>query len=141
MNDESDAFISSVVNKYFPNNKADFKDALYDIIYNDEFYWQIRKELRYPRTVKYLLNCLGCTEKRLANFVTVATKAVRNDGKLFDARYHMFLRAAESIFITLAPTKNLFLEARKTYTENGQNYKVFEVATCNHCHAIYYTII
>ena len=137
MSDASDSKISEALNRHFPNGKTDFKDALYDVVYNDQFYWEIRKCLMVPRTVSYLLNSLNCTEKRLTNFVTVATKAVRNDGKLFDARYHMFLRAAESIFITLAPTKKLFLEARKTYTENGKNYKVFEVATCNHCHAIY----
>ena len=71
----------------------------------------------------------------MTDFVNVATRAVHDGGKLFDARYHMFLKAAESVYITLAPSKKVFLEARKTYQSGEETFKVFEVATCIHCHA------
>ena len=112
-------------------------EALYKIVRADPFYWKMRELLRKPRTVSSLITETGMNEKQIADFVTVATKAVHESGKLFDARYHMFLRAAESVFLTLAPSKKLFLESKKTYLESGQCYKVFEAAVCNHCHAVY----
>lgn len=135
--DRSEEQISEAIRAVYPRLPADHMEALYQIAYNDTFYWELRKFLQKPRTVKEILRELRCTEQRLADFVTVVTRAVHIGAKLFDARYHMFLRAAESVFVTFAPQKQLFLEARKTYMENGQPYKVFEIATCNHCHAIY----
>lgn len=135
--DASEEQIVSEIQKFYPQCAEYYMEALYQIIYADPFYWELRELLRHPRTIKEITAALGCSEERLTEFVTVATQAVSNGAKLFDARYHMFLRAAESVFVTLAPRKQLFLEARKTYFENNQLYKVFEIATCNHCHALY----
>ena len=65
--------------------------------------------------------------------------AEKDGGKLFDARYHMFLRATESVFVTLAPDNHVMLHrANFRYDVNSdQNYKVFEVATCSYCNSIY----
>ena len=50
----------------------------------------------------------------------------------------MFLRATESVFITLAPNKKLFLTRKENYIdETGKKFRVFEIATCVYCHAIY----
>ena len=135
--DKDSADILDAIQSFYPEAPAEEMEALYQIILRDPFYWQMRRLLQKPRTVRELIAEIDCSEDRLTEFVTVATRAVHDSGKLFDARYHMFLRAAESVFITLAPSKKLFLEGRKTYTENGQTYKVFEAAVCNHCHAIY----
>lgn len=137
MADASEERITDAIHEFYPNAPDDHMEALYQIAHGDAFYWRLRGLLQKPRTVKEMLQEIGCTESRLTDFVTVVTRAVHNGAKLFDARYHMFLRAAESVFVTLAPRKQLFLEARKTCVENGQAYKVFEVATCNHCHAMY----
>ena len=135
--DASETQIVLAIHKYFPEAPSDHMEALYQIAFSDSFYWDLRSVLQKPKTVVDILRDLNCCEKRLTDFVTVVTRAVHDGGKLFDARYHMFLRAAESVFITLAPRKQLFLENRKTYSENGKTYTVFEVATCNHCHAMY----
>ena len=135
--DASEERISKAIQAVYPDVPDDHMEALYQIAYRDTFYWRLRAYLQKPRTVKEILQEIGCTEQRLTDFVTVVTRAVHNGAKLFDARYHMFLRAAESVFVTLAPKKLLFLEARKTCFENGEPYKVFEIATCNHCHAMY----
>lgn len=133
--DEGD--ILSKVHELCGIKSGNLMEVLYDIIYKDPFYWKIRRLLETPRTVKELMRELDCDEKELSDFVTVATRAVRDGAKLFDARYHTFLRAADSVYITLAPSKKVFLEARKTHFENDKQYKVFEAATCNHCHSIF----
>lgn len=137
-NDASEGQILEKIRSFFPSCPSDYMEALYQVAYRDPFYWQVRTLLAdKPRTIRGMMRDLKCTEERLTDFVTVVTRAVHDGGKLFDARYHMFLRAAESVYITLAPRKKVFLEARKTYVEDGKAYKVFEVATCNHCHSIY----
>lgn len=135
--DKSSNEILAKIHEYDSTLPGEEMEALYQAIYRDPFYWQLRKALQSPKAICELTRELGLNENELATFVTVATRAVHDGGKLFDARYHLFLRAADSVYITLNPCKRLFLEARKIYYENGNQYKVFEAATCNHCHAIY----
>lgn len=130
--------ILQCVLSFYPDEDTELREALYSIIYRDPFFWEIRSHLqKKPQTVQNLAILTQKTEEEITEFVTVATRAVHDGGKLFDARYHMFLRAAESVYITLEPSKKLFLEGRRTFTENGQTYKVFEAAVCAHCHSLY----
>lgn len=135
--DKDPADILARIHDFDPNLPDDEMEALYQVIYRDPFYWQLRRVLQAPKTLRDLVREMGIAEDELTAFVTVATRAVHDGGKLFDARYHLFLRAADSVYLTLAPCKRLFLEARKVYYENGQEYKVFEAATCNNCHSIF----
>lgn len=80
---------------------------------------------------------MNWTQKEVESFVTVASKCEENGDRLFAARYHMFLRATDSVFITLAPSNKLFLTRKLTHYEAGEEYKVFEIATCSSCHTIY----
>lgn len=118
---------------------SDFCLSLYEVIVHDNNYWRIRDLLQKPQTVTYLSNQLNWSEKQLTDFVSVASMAEKDGGKLFDARYHMFLRATESVFVTLAPDNHVMLHrANFRYDVNSdQNYKVFEVATCSYCNSIY----
>ena len=135
--DASDNELMNVLQSYADDMASSTGEMLYSIIYHDPLYWQIRALLQKPRTVNSLIRELSLSEREISDFVTVATRAVKDGAKLFDARYHMFIRAAESVFITLGPIKRVFLECRKEYSEDGNRYKVFEVGTCIHCHAIY----
>ena len=135
--DKDPSDILARIHEYDPSLSGEEMEALYQAIYRDPFYWRLRKALQSPKTIRDLVREIGCDEDALTAFVTVATRAVHDGGKLFDARYHLFLRAADSVYLTLAPCKRLFLESRKVYYENGQEYKVFEAATCNNCHAVF----
>lgn len=121
------------------NKMSGLADTLYQLVKNDTLYWAVRDRLsERPKTVLELVDELKISAETLDDFVTVASKAVHEGGKLFDSRYHMFLRACESAYITLPPNKKLFLTARKRYIDEvGQQFAVFEIASCSHCHAIY----
>ena len=113
-------------------------EMLYDIIMHDQLYWKIRELMVRPLTIYSLSGKLKMDQNQVENFVAVATKCDKDGDKLFDARYHMFLRASESVFITLNPNKKLFLTRKKQHIENdGKSYHVFEIATCTSCHSIY----
>lgn len=118
---------------------SDLNLALYELIVRDNNYWKIRAFLQTPQTVFDLSKQMNWSEKQLADFVAVASLAEKDGGKLFDARYHMFLRATESVFITLAPDNRVMLHrANFRYdVDSDQSYKVFEVATCSYCSSIY----
>ena len=118
---------------------ANVYETLYDKIVSDNNYWRIRALLERPQTVSHLAFQMGWTEKQLTDFVSVASLAEKNGGKLFDARYHMFLRATESVFVTLAPDNRVMLH-RSNYrydVESNRTYKVFEAATCTYCSSVY----
>ncbi len=111
---------------------------LYNYLIKDKNYWDVRKQLLdKPRTVSFLAKQLKCKKEDIVNLVTVAAYAIKERGQLLDAKYHMFLKATDSAFITLEPSKKLFLTRSNTIFENGEEYAVFEAAVCKYCHDIY----
>lgn len=111
---------------------------LYELIIRDRNYWKVKKLLEVPQTIKSISNKMGWSNTEISNFVKVTSKCKKDGNKLFDSRYHMFIRATESIFITLNPSNKLFLTRKELHYENdGKEYKVFEIATCTFCHHIY----
>lgn len=119
-------------------NWQSLPQALYNIVLHDAAYPKIREALQQPLTINKLAQKMGWEAEDVVNFVTMASRAEDNCIKLFDARYHMFLRATESVFITLPPNKKLFITRKKKHYEtDGKDYKVYEIATCNLCHSIY----
>ena len=75
--------------------------------------------------------------KEIEDFVTVAAFAIKNSTQLLDAKYHMFIKACDSAFVTLGNSKKLMLNRSKQIYENGLEYAVFEMAVCTFCHKIY----
>ena len=120
------------------NASLSYEENLYNIILHDENYAEIKRLSQETKTIQMLAARMEWKEEELASFVSVASKAERNGDRLFDARYHMFLRATESVFITLNPSNKLFLTRKKRHIEaDGKDYAVFEISTCSACHAIY----
>ena len=122
---------------YTVSTEAELSNALFDILSGDETFVSIKRYLSGPRKVTDLADRLGWSELDAERFVTVASNAEKNAVKLFDARYHMFLRATESVFITLGGNKRLFLDRKKIHHEKDRDWKVFEIGTCTFCHSIY----
>ena len=112
-------------------------EFLYDLLLQDKTYWKIKSFLHTPNHVQAICAHMNWSAQDLSVFVDVASHANKNGTKLFDSRYHTFMRAAEGVFITLPPLKKVFLDRRKTYCENGKEYRVFEVVSCSQCHSLY----
>ncbi len=117
---------------------GDIHEVLHEIVLHDDNYWKIKSFMDEPKTITAIADKIGWPQKSVENFVTVASLCEYNGTKLFDARYHMFLRATDSVFISLSPVKKLFLTRKEEHVENdGTKYKVFEIGTCDSCHVIY----
>lgn len=121
----------------------DIAATLYDLILHDAFYYDVRKVLyRQIQTVKAAANVLNLSEDDFTDFIAVASNAMRSNERLFEAKYHMFLRGIEGVFVTLKPAGKLFIHRMESWKENSFDaddigYKVFEIAFCSNCSALY----
>ncbi len=130
--------INEIENKFkFNINNSNLSEYLYDILVCDATFWKIKKFLSKPKSIREIRDYTGLSENEISTFVEVASRASKNGSKLFDSRYHMFLRATEGVFITLAPHKDLFLTRKNSIHVNDSDYKVFEAVTCTQCHSLY----
>ncbi len=118
-------------------NTSSLEEVLFNYVKEDSLYAKIKELLIEPNTVSKIAKTIGISDNDLCDFVTVASKAIKDGNRIFDARYHMFLRATDSAYITLSPNKKLFLTRQKEVYEGDEIYKVFEIATCVFCHSIY----
>ena len=117
---------------------TDLPESVYEVVVKDKNYWNIRRFLKEkPQTVYDIAELLHCTINQVEDFVTVASYAEKAGSRLFDARYHMFIKASDSAFITLGRSKKLILNRNRTIIDAGIEYAVFEIAVCSYCHAIY----
>lgn len=128
-----------IIKQFGFNTNKSLEENLYEKVINDNNYWLIRKLLSSPKTVKKIAHELKWSEQQVSAFVDVASLCEKNSVKLFDARYHMFLRATDSAFVTLAPDNRIMLERQNFRFDAGsdEKFKVFEVATCIYCNSVY----
>jgi hypothetical protein len=64
-------------------------------------------------------------------------KTDKDHQPLLPARYHVFVRAIEGAYVLLGQNKSLYLERHEVIKKNGEEYRVFEVATCRQCGVAY----
>lgn len=66
--------------------------------------------------------------------MAAAAKLTPEDAALLPARYHLFLKALEGLFVQMYPRKQVFLDRHEQYADqDGQRYTVFELANCQNC--------
>lgn len=72
-------------------------------------------------------------------FITLVDLAARAVGeeRLLPARYHLFARAVEGVFIQFKPQKRVYLRRQAEVDGRGKKYPVFEAATCTNCGALF----
>jgi len=118
-------------------------EMLYRIILHDEFYYDVRDVLfGNIITVREAARKLDISEEDFTDFIAVASNAMRSGERLFEAKYHMFLRGIEGVYVTLNPSNKLFINKMDRYRENffstaDPGYKAYEISFCSNCNAIY----
>lgn len=109
-------------------------ELLFELIRHDSNYYRIKSYLNNnPQTVYKLTADLQLDINDLVSFVAVASKAIKNNEPIFEARYHMFIRAIEGVYITLKPHKHLFVEPMETVLDGDTKYRAFELSVCQNC--------
>ncbi|QNO15914.1 DEAD/DEAH box helicase [Alkalicella caledoniensis] len=122
----------------FTSKSETVPNFLYDFIVQDNLYYEARRVLvNEPATLRNISNELSIKETELVAFVTVASKAEKDNIMLLDARYHMFVRALEGAYLTLGCHKDLSIIPREKTYVNGQEHKNYKISVCRYCGQIY----
>jgi len=120
----------------------DPRDKLYDLISHDKLYIEIRKKLDHcPLTVDDLAELLDIDSDNINSFIIASSFASIKQGnrriKLFDAKYHMFIRGFSGVYVTLKPNKSLFFAPANERVVNNEKMHVFKISTCYNCGALH----
>lgn len=142
---EPDESIIDTIKKYGKSidTSKNVSELLYEMILHDEFYYDVRRVLYGKiKTLKEVAAELNLGAEDFTDFIAVASNALYNGERLFEAKYHMFLRGIEGVFVTLSPSNKLFttkMETYKTnpYDESDIGYKVYEISFCSNCNALF----
>lgn len=68
----------------------------------------------------------------LAALVELACRA-KGERRLLPARYHLFVRAVEGAYVSFSSASHVFLRRHRTYEEDGESWRAFELAVCENC--------
>jgi len=131
--------LNNILKKYNVPFDESMSDAgiIYNLCIHTKVYKVLRQYAVKPCTIKELTNSMNkvieVDEEDVVNLINVAVKAEKNKTALIKARYHMFAKALEGAYITLSPTKKLFLRRNNYYTIGQDNWKIYEAAVCDDC--------
>lgn len=78
-------------------------------------------------------------ESALVNLIELAAAAKKdeNEAALLPARYHLFVKSLEGMFVQYMPRKMVYLDRKEKNTEGKLEYSVFELANCEKCEQEY----
>ncbi len=63
----------------------------------------------------------------------VIARPDKDSAALLPARYHLFVRALEGVYVALYPNKQVFLDRKEIINVNDLKIPVFELANCQNC--------
>lgn len=108
-------------------------EMIYDFVYSSNLYHKLRTNIKHITSIKSIQEVLGLDTDTTIAFISLCTRAQKNGKTLIDARYHFFVRSLEGCFLALNKDQHLSLSRKKYYSENNEEYAVFEVALCDEC--------
>ncbi|HJZ06167.1 MAG TPA: DEAD/DEAH box helicase, partial [Patescibacteria group bacterium] len=128
----------------FEKQRKTYQAFLYEILKGDIHLITLRQALEQgPRYLEdiaaQVFGDQPGSRERLVSLVDLATRAKlsEDDQPLIPARYHLFVRAIEGAYVSLQPSRKLYLERREQIVEGDRSYSVFEIASCRQCGAAY----
>ena len=142
-------FFADEVEEYLEENgysiTGDYKLDLYNVVSKDSRIYQLYSlfqneegNFRFdPIQVSEIIEKMELSDKELVAFVRVASLSQKNRSKLFDAKYHLFIKSLEGAYVTLKPDYNLSIHVAKERTVDDETYKYFTISACVNCNGIY----
>ena len=119
-----------------------YDEALYDFVLHDTFYFNFRDVLKDGALrISDCAQLLNISPDDLTDFVVVASNAKRGKDKLFEVRYHMFIKGIDGIYVTLSPDKQLYTQKiannRNPLSIDDEGFKAYEVNFCHNCYTLF----
>lgn len=129
-------YVKSILAKYKYVSSDSLDEALYNVLIEDEnvlYLNEIFASHDYFSNIYNSFNAYGFTKKNLSDFIYLISYVYTKTRKLFDIKYHTFVRTIDGCFVTLNNDKNLSL--KRTLEIN--DYKAFEIGKCKKCDTVY----
>lgn len=130
--------LSSLLSRcgYSSNNP---RDVIYGILESDPDVHRLAAELEdNPLTVRELSNRIGIDESDVFSIIAAVSASRRHGSRLFNARYHFFIKGLDGAYVTLKGSDKLFIRPQRVYEDNNNNeFQVFQISTCYNCDAIF----
>ncbi len=130
----------NILNESKKRCNGDVRKFLYEILSRDEKILKLKRILEegaknFEECIKQLVDKDNPSDEErqcITSLVNIAVWARPGAESLplLPARYHLFVRAPEGIFVSFYPEPKIFLE-RRELTDEG--YPVFELASCRRC--------
>jgi len=137
---EEETILKDILEKSRSNCNNNAKRFLYEVLSKDERVIRLKSLLEegtknIQECVKYLVEKSNPSEEEYHQIISlinilVWTRLDNESLPLLPARYHLFVRAPEGIFVSFYPEPKIFLERREQIDEG---YPVFEIASCRRC--------
>ena len=118
----------------------DWRVDLYDILQNDVRLRTLQNLLnKGPEDIREIAEQMGLCKEDLIDVVKVLSMAYKNGLKLFDSKYHLFIRSFDSLYMSLKPDYSLSLFPSKFHTSqtDGHEYRCYNICTCVNCNGLY----
>ena len=143
---------------FYPQEYRELKEKTKDIEEDERgrlLYDSLSKDLRLFRVYDALKNkpkkiedvasvvfddlSVSEAEAALIDLIELAAAAKRNEfeAALLPARYHLFVKSLEGMFVQLYPKKAVYLDRKEKVSDGKQLYSVFELANCQKCEQEY----
>jgi len=129
-----------LINEVKEKSNGDAKKFLYEVLLKDRRITELKRLLesgpiKLEDCIKQVIGTDNHSDQNQHAIISIVNIAVwaRPDKEslpLLPARYHLFVRAPEGIFVSFFPEPKIFLERREK-TEEG--YAVFDLASCRRC--------
>ena len=125
--------------KGYGYDSDDPRRVLYDIIYSDPYVHRIAKALDDgPKTIVDLSKTTEIKEERIFNIISAVSASKKYGDRVFNAKYHLFVRGLDGAYVTLRGSEKLFILPQNIYKDDeGRDFRVYQISTCYNCHAIY----
>lgn len=117
--------------------------GLYEILQAEQRTLTALAYLQEPQllsdVLRYLRESTGLSETESLHLIhlLVAARPDSESVPLMSARYHLFLRAMEGVYVTLGPERTLDLRRRTETHQNGELVSSFELGFCQSCGSSY----
>jgi len=123
----------------FPGD-GPYRERLFDVVSKDPRVYKLKSYLEgCPRSTAQIEEFMGMDPDFLVAFVRVISLAEHDGYRLFDSKYHMFVKSIDGVFTTLTDDPHVFVHKCVAFDnpESGREERVFEISTCYNCGHMY----
>lgn len=90
------------------------------------------------RSLEELSVDTGMEKEDIIEIIEASSRVVRRSGgRLFEARYHTFVRTLDGVYLTLSPSNKISFKKASRLVDGGEMYALFAMSTCYNCGAVY----